>query len=234
MAKPSDERSESRAPRGASFLRVVYGAGLLALGACLGIVIGSLSETPRLVLERLRGPVETIDVAVPEQEKVKGEPESAPLERFGDLQEGRAPKSARAVPKETKPPVEAEPPPELVPPAELEPEAPSVAAAPPAAALPESAAKSAPDPHAAAAPASKPDAAPAHGAVVQVASYVERKPADELVKKLEGSGFDAYVSQPAAANGRFRVRIRPSAGETAGALATRLRGFGFDTWATSE
>ena len=49
MAKPSDEQRESRAPRGAAFLRVVYGAGLVALGACLGIVIGSLSETPRLV-----------------------------------------------------------------------------------------------------------------------------------------------------------------------------------------
>ena len=69
---------------------------------------------------------------------------------------------------------------------------------------------------------------------MQVASYVERKPADELVAKLEGSGFDAYVSQPAAANGRFRVRIRPATGESAGELATRLRGFGFDTWATSE
>ncbi len=224
MAKPSDEQRESRAPRGAAFLRVVYGAGLVALGACLGIVIGSLSETPRLVLERLRGPVETVDVAVPEQEKVKGEPESPPLERFGDLQEGRSPKSARAVPKDTKPPVEAEPPPELVPTAELEPEAPPVASAPPSAALPE----------AAAALAAKPAASPPQGAVVQVASYVERKPADELVKKLEGSGFDAYVSQPAATNGRFRVRIRPSAGESAGALATRLRGFGFDTWATSE
>jgi cell division septation protein DedD len=67
-----------------------------------------------------------------------------------------------------------------------------------------------------------------------VASYVERKPADDLVLKLKDSGFDAYVSQPAATNGRFRVRIRPAAGESAGELASRLSGFGFDTWATSE
>jgi cell division septation protein DedD len=237
MAGASEERRDPRRPRGASVLRVIYGAGLLALGACLGIVIGSLSETPRLLLERLRGPVETIDVAVPEQEKTRAEPGSAPLERFGDLQEGRAPKSPRVTQKDVKPAAEAEPPPPAIPPAELEP-APAVAAAPPAAAKPEppAAAKSRPEPEpvAAAAPAPKPEAAPPSGAVVQVASYVERKPADELVKKLEGSGFDAYVSRPAAANGRFRVRIRPAAGETASQLATRLRGFGFDTWATSE
>jgi cell division protein FtsN len=226
MAKQTDERRDPRAPRGASFLRVVYGAGLVALGACLGIVIGSLSETPRLVLERLRGPVETVDVAVPEQEKAKPA-EATPLERFGDLQEGRAPKSARAKPKETKPAVEAEPPPPLVPPAELEP-APSVAAAPPATAVAK------PDAAPSPTPVEKPQTVPPHGAVVQVASYVERKPADDLVRKLEESGFDAYVSQPAAANGRFRVRIRPAGGETAAELATRLRGFGFDTWATSE
>lgn len=227
MAKQTEERRDSSARRGGSFLRVVYGAGLVALGACLGIVIGSLSETPRLVLERLRGPVETVDVAVPEQEKGKPAAGAAPLERFGDLQEGRAPKSARAKPKQAKPVVEAEPPPALVPPAELEP-APPVAAAPPATAAAPSQSTSAP------APVEKPQAAQPHGAVVQVASYVERKPADDLVHKLEESGFDAYVSQPAAANGRFRVRIRPAGGESAAELATRLRGFGFDTWATSE
>jgi len=221
MAKQTDERRDSHAPRFAALLRLVYGAGLVALGACLGIVIGSLSETPRLVLERLRGPVETVDVAVPAQEKPKPATEAAPLERFGDLQEGRAPKAARAVP--AKPPVEAEPPPPLVPQAEIEP-APPVAAAPPAT----------PQPDPTPAPVETRAAPQPHGAVVQVASYVERKPADDLVRKLEGSGFDAYVSQPAATNGRFRVRIRPATGESAGDLATRLRGFGFDTWATSE
>jgi cell division septation protein DedD len=225
MAKQAEERRDSRAKRGASFLRVIYGSGLVALGACLGIVIGSLSETPRLVLERLRGPVETIDVAVPEPSKAKAEPEAATLERFGDLQAGRAPKSARAKPEAAKPAVEPEPPPPLVPPAELEP-APPVAAAPPA----NSIGHSTPKPAA----VEKPAAVQPHSAVVQVASYVERKPADDLVRKLGESGFDAYVSQPAATNGRFRVRIRPATGESAAELATRLRGFGFDTWATSE
>jgi cell division septation protein DedD len=222
VAKNEDERRDPRAPRFAGLLRLGYGAGLVALGACLGIVIGSLSETPRLVLERLRGPVETVEIAVPAREVAKAGSEAPPLERFGDLQEGRSPKSERAAPAPAKPAVEAEPPPPLVPPAELEP-APPVAAAPPPPSSP------------APAPAeTRASAQPSGGAVVQVASYVERKPADDLVRKLGESGFDAYVSQPAAMNGRFRVRIRPAAGESAGDLATRLRGFGFDTWATSE
>jgi cell division protein FtsN len=225
MAKQADERRDTRAPRGASFLRVIYGAGLVALGACLGIVIGSLSETPRLVLERLRGPVETVDVALPEPSKAKPASEAAKLERFGDLQEGRAPKSAHALPESAKPVVEPEPPPPLVPPSELEP-GPPVAAAPPATAIAK--------PEPVTAPVGKPAAVQPQLAVVQVASYVERKPADDLVRKLGESGFDAYVSQPAATNGRFRVRIRPASGESAAELATRLRGFGFDTWATSE
>ena len=58
-------RPDPRRPRGLAFVRFVYGAGLVALGACLGIVIGSLSETPRLLLERMRGPVETVEIAAP-------------------------------------------------------------------------------------------------------------------------------------------------------------------------
>jgi cell division septation protein DedD len=118
---------------------------------------------------------------------------------------------------------EAEPPPPLVPLSEL-------ATAPPVAAAP----SIAPSPALAPAAVEVRAAVQPQGAVVQVASYVERKPADELVVKLKDSGFDAYVSQPAAANGRYRVRIRPTAKESAGDLAKRLRGFGFDTWATSE
>lgn len=232
MARTDDDaRPTPRPSRGPALLRFVYGAGLLALGACLGIVIGSLSETPRLLLERLRGPVETVEIASPEKLEKVEEPAASKLEVFGDLQEGKAPKPAKAPAANAKPPAEAEPPPELVPAAELpkpapppvptpEPAAPAVAAAPPPSAAVES------DPPAA--------VKPSGGAVVQVASYVERKPAEELVAKLRGTGFQAYVSQPAAVNGRFRVRIRPDEGESAADLAKRLRGFGFDTWATSE
>lgn len=241
-ARDADERREARpAGRGRALLRAFYGAGLVAIGACLGIVIGSLSETPRLLLERLRGPVETVEVGSPDA--VPGaKSEAAPLERFGELQEGKAPKPAAAP---AKPAPETPPPPEFVPTEELPtppPASPPVAAAPPPAAAPPAATAKAPP--AAKAPATEKPPAPAAaeppakikpgGAVVQVASYVDRKPADELVVKLESTGFDAYVSQPAAANGRYRVRIRPNAGESAADLAKRLRGFGFDTWATSE
>lgn len=242
-ARGADGRREARpAPsgRGRALLRTFYGAGLLAIGACLGIVIGSLSETPRLLLERLRGPVETVEVGSPAPPP-GAKSGAAPLERFGELQEGKAPKPAAAP---AKPAPEAAPPPEFVPAEELPtppPASPPVAAAPPPAASPP--AETAKEPAAAKPPAEKPPAPAASpspssskpgGAVVQVASYVDRKPADELVTKLEGTGFDAYVSQPAAANGRYRVRIRPNAGESAADLAKRLRGFGFDTWATTE
>jgi len=220
--KHAEERRGSRQPRGAALLRFAYGAGLLALGACLGIVIGSLSETPRLLLERLRGPVETVDVPANDAPTRAPEDSAATLERFGELQEGKSPKSEKARPAPAKPRAEAEPPP-LVPPSELV-TAPPVAAAPPVTSA-RTVAPAEVETRASVQPA---------GAVVQVASYVERKPADDLVRKLKDSGFDAYVSQPAATNGRFRVRIRPSGAESAGDLANRLRGFGFDTWATSE
>ncbi len=225
MTKREDEAREVRRPRGSAALRVVYGSALVALGACLGIVIGSLSETPRLLLERLRGPVETVEVGARAAESPVAAPSAAPLERFGELQEGKAPRKATARPAPAKAEAEVEPPPALVPPAELEP-APPVASAPPTPASP--AAAAVPE------TAEAPESARPGGAVVQVASFVERKPAEELVAKLGGSGFDAYVSQPAAQNGRFRVRIRPGPGEAAADLAKRLRGFGFDTWATTE
>lgn len=223
MSANTEKRGESHRARGAAFLRVLYGAGLLALGTCLGIVIGSLSETPRLILERLRGPVESVEIASPAPETPTPEAAAAPLERFGELQEGKSPKPERTPAAKAVPAAESAPPPAHVPLSDLV-TPPAVAAAPPAP-PPAAVAAAAPAVPAAVQPAS---------AVVQVASYVERKPADELVVKLKDSGFDAYVSQPAAANGRFRVRIRPSTGEAASDLAKRLRGFGFDTWATSE
>jgi cell division septation protein DedD len=214
VAAEATERAAPRRSRGPSVLRWLYGAGLFAIGACLGVVIGSVSETPRLLLERMRGPVETLEVAVPEAASAP-----AQLERFGELQEGTPP----APP--SKPPVENDAPvPEVAP-------AP-VAAAPPAPA-PEAVAPTAKPRPPAPAPAAP---APSAGSrpVVQVASHVDRKPADELVAKLRAQGFDAYVSRPSAQSGRFRVRVRPAGGETPAALAKRLKGDGYDTWATSE
>jgi outer membrane biosynthesis protein TonB len=214
MATETTERAAPRRSRGTKLLRWLYGSGLFAIGACLGVVIGSVSETPRLLLERLRGPVETIDVSAPASEVGELEPAAPPLERFGELQEGTPP----APP--SKPPVENVAPVPELPPA-------PVAAAPPAA-KPAEAPK--PQPPAPAMPAPSASSRP----VVQVASHVDRKPADELVAKLRAGGFDAYVSRPSAKSGRFRVRVRPAGGESPSELAKRLKGDGYDTWATSE
>ena len=222
MAKQTDDRRDSRAPRGAALLRVFYGAGLLALGACLGIVIGSLSETPRLLLERLRGPVETVDVAVPEPQAAKPATEAGPLERFGDLQEGRAPKAPRAVPKAAKPPAEGR-------------AAPARAGrgARAGTARCRGSDRRLRSPSLAPAPVAKPEAAQPHGAVVQVASYVERKPADDLVRKLECERL-RRLREPARVDERPLPRAHPSRRRArARASSPRgSRGFGFDTWAT--
>jgi hypothetical protein len=65
----SDRKEEPRrTPRskgGQSPARYLYGALLVAIGGCLGIVIGSVSDTPRILFERLRGPVETVDLEQP-------------------------------------------------------------------------------------------------------------------------------------------------------------------------
>lgn len=224
MAGPANERQSARRSRGPKLLRFLYGSGLFAIGACLGVVIGSVSETPRLLLERLRGPVETLEVPGPSAESA--ESAAPPLERFGELQEGKQP----APP--SKPPAQN-------PPLAIETRQAPVAAAPPAASKP----PEAPAPTPAAKPAPPVEKLPAPAApapslasrpVVQVASHVDRKPADELAAKLRSQGFDAYVSRPSAQSGRFRVRVRPSDGETPAALAKRLKSVGYDTWATSE
>lgn len=205
MASEAGERGAARRSRGPRVLRFLYGAGLFAIGACLGVVIGSISETPRLLLERLRGPVESIDVSATSAE---AEP-PAKLEVFKDLQEGKQP----------SPPSR---PPAANPPLDIAPAPPPVAAPPPAEKAPP------------VEPAAAPSAAVAARPVVQVASHVDRRAADEMAAKLRSRGFDAYVSQPAAQSGRFRVRVRPAGGETPAALAKRLKSDGYDTWATSE
>jgi cell division septation protein DedD len=213
VAGGATERPAARWSRGPRVLRFLYGGGLFAIGACLGVVIGSLTETPRLLLERLRGPVETLDVAAaPEAEPGAAERAIAPLERFSELQEGKRP----APPAKRAEPVPA--------PA---PAAPPAAAPPPVATAP-------PAPKPAPAPTAAPAPATVGRPVVQVASQIDRKAADDMVAKLRVQGFDAYVGKPAAQNGRFRVRVRPQAEESPAALARRLKTAGYDTWATSE
>jgi cell division septation protein DedD len=118
---------------------------------------------------------------------------------------------------------------------------------PPAATKPAAPAVSAPPPPPAA-PAKTPDqivrelekktaappAADAHHPVIQVLSLAERKQADALVTKLRAQGFDPYVTAMPDKSGRFRVRVRPTAGQDPAELEQRLKALGLKTWATAE
>ena len=210
-------RQKSRA-RAAGATRIVYGSLLVAIGACLGIVIGSVSDTPRLLLERLRGPGATVDLAAPPApaEAAKASP---PLEAFSELQKGTPP-PAPASPVSSPPPA-----------APVKPAAIAPAAAPATrAAAPAPAAKPAPPAPAASAP---PAVAGAH-TVVQVLSLAERAQADAMVTRLKSQGFQPYVVPMPDKSGRFRVRVRPGSGQSVAELEQKLRGLGMKTWITAE
>ena len=212
--EPRRSKSRSRGPGPARYL---YGALLVAIGACVGIVIGSVSDTPRLLLERMRGPVETVDVGAPASVAAP-EPEAAPkaaapLEAFGELQNGKP--VADAAPP-AAPPVSSPPPPAKPAPV---PAKPAAAPKPPAAA------------------ATLPPAAPAPASgksVVQVLSLAERAQADALVTRLKSQGFQPYLVPMPDKSGRFRVRVRPGAGQSVAELEQKLRGLGMKTWITAE
>ncbi len=244
MSQHEEEPRPARATRkggGQSHARYLYGALLVAIGGCLGIVIGSVSDTPRILFERLRGPVETVDL---EPAPAAAAPATAPpLEAFGELQGAPAaaakpkpaPAPAAKAPEPAKPVATAK----ALEPAKPEPAktaakaepkpAPAVSSPPPAAA-----AKS-PDEivrelekKTAAAPA-----APS-GTVVQVLSLADQKQADAMIARLRSQGFEPYSSPMPNKAGKLRVRVRPKSGETTAALEARLRELGFKTWTTSE
>jgi len=217
--------------RGLGPARYVYGALLVAIGACIGIVIGSLSDTPRIFLERMRGPVETVDLPAPTAEA------PAPLEAFDELQAAPAkPEPKRAVANAVPAPAAPVPAPARV----------AAPPAPPAAhvAAPAPAQVSSPPPAGAAPPPAKSaeelvralekKTDPTAKTVVQVLSLAERKQADALVAKLKTQGFDPYVTPMPDKSGRFRVRVRPRAGQNVAELEQKLKTLGLKTWATAE
>lgn len=213
-------RSKSRA-RGLGATRWVYGSLLVAIGACIGIVIGSVSDTPRIFFERLRGPVETVELEKPAS--APAAEASPPLEAFDELQ------GAPTKPEPKRPvanaPVAAPAAPAPV--ARAAPAAPPQVSSPP----PPAPAKSSAEIVRALEPKS---GAPSKGSVVQVLSLAERKQADALVAKLKTQGFEPYATPMPDKSGRFRVRVRPGAGQSTAELEQRLKALGLKTWATAE
>ncbi|HXX48505.1 MAG TPA: SPOR domain-containing protein [Myxococcota bacterium] len=231
------QKAKSRG-RSAGAMRIVYGSLLVAIGACVGIVIGSVSDTPRLLLERLRGPVATVDLAAPVATTAAPAPAaepaakaSPPLEAFGELQKGTPPAA-------TAPPVSSPPPPAAPKPAAPPPAAKVSSPAPapvkaPAAAAPKSADEVMRGLQQSA-PASPTAASAGAHSVVQVLSLAERAQADALVARLKSQGFQPYLMAMPDKSGRYRVRVKPDAGQSVPELEQKLRGLGMKTWITAE
>ncbi len=228
--RETESKRPSRRARGLAVTRFVYGSLLVAIGACIGIVIGSVSDTPRVFLERLSGPVETVDlesaVSAPPTEAAEAAVEP-PLEAFGELQGAPAKPEPKRTASVTPPKEPAKPAPAAKPAA---PPTPPVASPPPPASPAKSAeeiVKSLEQKTAAAAPAGK-------SQVIQVLSLAERKQADSLVAKLKTQGFESYVTPMPDKSGRFRVRVRPGAGQSAAQVEPKLKALGLKTWITAE
>lgn len=240
----SDREEEPRATQrgrgGQSPVRYVYGALLVAIGGCLGIVIGSVSDSPRILFERLRGPVETVDLEPPAPSSAAAPAAPAPLEAFGELQ-GAAAAKPKPAPKAAEAPKLAEaakpkpPAPAAAPAVSSPPPAPVPAAAPAAPApakSPDEIVRELEKKTAAASVAAVPAATA--GTVVQVLSLADKKQADAMIAKLKAQGFEPYASPMPNKPGKLRVRVRPKGGETTAALEARLRELGFKTWTTAE
>ena len=243
---------------------LLVGAALLALGAGIGIVLGSTFDAPALLGERVREPVQTVELP------------AEPAALAEDLEEYRA--LQREAPPEP-PPVAA--PPAASPPAAAAPDVPAAPAAssasetyapaaleaPTPAPGPPGPAPAAPKPtpapappepraeevigaiaatHKSPAPAGLPEPKPAPeqaGApapagvdrVIQVGAYQDPERANRVVAQLRELGFDSYVSKTSAPGPYpHRVRVRPKAGRNAGRVAVQLQGHGYDVWVTRE
>ncbi len=198
-------------------------SGLLSIGVCLGVVLGSVLDGPRLFVRRLTQPTERVELR-PSVTALELEL----LPAFRDLQR------ERPVPPPSLPPTAHPTPPAVAPPGPRPTARPEVAAAPVRRAL-------APAPEVverviaeiAAREKSAPKTGPSE--VVQVAAYTDRKGAEVLVERLRKRGFDSYISdtQPKGSH-RFRVRVRPPSGGSANQLAARLEAQGHGVWITKE
>ncbi len=205
---------------------VLVGTVLLVVGACLGIVAGSLLDGPRLLLRSLSQPVQSVDLAatlLDESTEEAGSGAAEDLTEFRALQEG----VPEAAPLEAAPVAAA---PERRPIESVASEEPRVETVIQEIAM----RRGIGAPPAAAAPAAPRPAQPGE-MVVQVGAFAERSPAEKLQERLRRMGFDAYLSERRPSGKfRFRVRVRPSQVVDAHSLASDLKARHFNVWVTRE
>ena len=211
--------------------KLLAGAGLISVGVCLGVVLGSVLDGPRLFVRRLSQGVQRVEIQASPSSL---EPES--LAAFRELQRERPAPSPAARRLASKPPPAAKP--ARVPKQRLEKKEPppSVAAAPkPRAASPEPRLQEAERVISEIAAREARRQQTGSGKVVQVAAYTERRMAEALVQRLRDDEFGAYVSdtRPEGTH-RYRVRVRTQKGQSPQALASSLEERGLSVWITSE
>ncbi len=223
MARASAKKGRAWARYRSWLAKGLAASGLLSIGVCLGVVLGSVLDGPRLFVRRLTQPTERVELR-PAATALEAEL----LPAFLDLQR------ERPVPPPSPQPAARPSPPAMAPPSPRPTARPEVAAAP---------VRGVPAPgsevaeRVIAAIAAREKSAPNTGPseVVQVAAYTDRKMAEALVGRLRKRGFDSYISgtQPKGSH-RFRVRVRPPSGDSAIQLAARLEAQGHGVWITKE
>lgn len=198
--------------------RFVTGAALLGIGCAVGLVVGTVSNVPELLLAWAARDATSVELA---------SPEPAPPTRVAELQEfPKLQEPAKATPPPANAPL-ARNPQVAAPPPTAAPAKPQPA---PAATTPAPASKAA-----VVASLAKKTAPTPGGSVVQVAAYSDARAAEALARRLRGQGFDSYVSdQKPDGQQRYRVRVRPAAGQDPKQLAAKLGQSGLSVWVTRE
>lgn len=209
------------------------GAALLLLGGCIGLVLGALLDAPRILMRRLQEPVQTIQLEPDSEPRAAAAaPPAEQLAEYRALQKAQEQPASPAPAAKTRPAPKSEPGPK--------PGSSDEPAGPRAEDLIDAIAarteRATPLPDEVPPPRARARAAPGlAGSVVQVGAFPDAGSADRVVERLRRLGFDSYRSERAGNGGsRHRVRVRPSGGLDAAALAGRLRERGFDVWITRE
>ncbi len=218
------------AAAGVALRKFCSGSALVAVGVCLGIVLGTVWDLPELLLRRLLEAPRTVALAPPESRAAE-----EPLAAFRELQ-SKTRRKRKAEPAARAPAARERPQPAER--REQPTPAPTQASVPAPTPIPASApeAPSAADralADVAARAVSR--SAPGRQVVIQVASYTDQRSAEALVTRLRRGGFDSYLSHTKPeGETRYRVRVRPSGDTKPAELAGKLQSSGFSTWITTE